>query len=181
MKKRLECCLRGEMSEITNKELKIIKEDYRSKVFFFIAIFGTIILFAFIYTVLAEIPRKGMLPITIISFVVCFTIVYVLTKKHRLDLKYKNAISEIVIVKDKKYKMDYEPGSASINPSIISILFFKNTVRVEMKEMPLYLITVNDEKYFVEKDLFNKMEKGDNVIFRTSEYTKLFLGFELIS
>lgn len=47
-----------------------------------------------------------------------------------------------------------------------------------MKEMPWYAITVNNEKYFIEERLFNRLKEGDNVIVRTAEHTKLHLGFD---
>lgn len=168
------------INEITDKELKIIKEDYRSKVLFFIAIFGTIMVFAFIYTVLAENPGKGMLPIGLISFSICFAIVYFLTKNHRLDLKFKTAITENTIVQNKKYKMDYEPGSVLHPFKLLSLFSFRKIELSEMKEMPWYSVTVNDEKYFVEKYFYYKIKTGDNVMVRTAEHTKLFLGFDPI-
>jgi hypothetical protein len=168
------------ISKITDKELNVIKEDYRSKVLFFSALFGSVMVIAFVISGLANTPGKGMLPSGLISFSICFAIVYFQTKNHRLDLKFKNAITESAIVQNKKYKMDYEPGSVLRPFKRISIFSFRKTELSEMKEMPLYSITVNDEKYFIEKELFYKIKKGDNVIVRTAEHTKVFLDFEVI-
>lgn len=102
------------MNEITDTEIKIIKADYLSKILFILAIFATVILLSLIATALGETPGKGMALVSLIALLGCFTIGYIQTHQHRMDLKHKKVFIEKAVVQHKTYKMDYEPGSVLI-------------------------------------------------------------------
>jgi hypothetical protein len=84
-------------------------------------------------------------------------------------------------VEDKVYKIDYEPGSATLPINILSIFIFKTILNREMKKVDIYYIMIGGEKVYLTRPDFEKAEIGKPIVVKHTLNTKLFLGLNAVN
>jgi hypothetical protein len=168
--------MNSRLENMTADDLKKVRLDFFRKIFPSSAV--TLFLFLIVF-IRASLKNSFELTFTILTILTILTgtiTFYFLTKKHRIDFKVKKVQLEPIIVEDCVYKVDYEPGSATVPVNLLSLLFFKKIFMLEMQEMHIYYITVDGERIFLEKEEFEKTEKGKRIFLRKAENTQLYLG-----
>ena len=77
------------------------------------------------------------------------------------------------IVEDKDYRKDYEAGSGSLSIPLLGHLFPK-LFHQEMNPLDRYFVIVKFVdglyRYEVEKELYDRIEKGDKVVIGTDKF-----------
>jgi hypothetical protein len=165
---------------MSKNELQILKKEYLNRIFPSTTIFLFLFLIIFIYSSFNNSFGLAFLLLTFFAVAVGTSYFYLITQKIRLDLKFRKVNLLTEIIEDKVYKLDYEPGSASLPVNLLSLLFLKKISKLKMKEMHIYYIVVQGEKIYVDKKDFEKAEIGKPIIFRRTENTQLFLGLEAL-
>jgi len=168
------------ISEMTKKDLKTLRQAIWQQVFPSLAIVLFLFLVVFIYSSINNNFRWMFIFTTCISIVLGLVIFLVITRKYRMDLKYRGVKFHKEIVEEKMYKLDYEPGSATVPVNFLSLLFFRKIFLREMKEMHLYYIVVQGERIYLDKNDYEKVEKGKPIIIRRLQNSNLFLGVQII-
>lgn len=76
------------------------------------------------------------------------------------------------IVEDKEYRKDFEAGSGSFSIPLLGHLFPK-LFHQEMRPIDRYFVIVRVDglyRYEVEKELYDRIEKGDKVVIGTDKF-----------
>jgi hypothetical protein len=165
---------------MTNADMKILTKDYLSKIFPSSGIFLFVFLIIFIYSSFNQNFGLQFFILTTFALILGIVIFYLITQKHRLDLKDKHVKLQNEIVEDRIYKLDYEPGSATVPVNLLSLFFFKKIFMREMKEMPIYYIVIKGERIYLDKTNFDRTEIGKPIKIRLTENTNIFLGLKTI-
>ncbi len=105
------------------------------------------------------------LGILIISFLVS----HLMNNKLYSDIRNNEKISETKIIQRKFAKIDYEAGSGNM-----TTLPHNNP----MKEFTRYDLIIDNTKYRIDKELFDKCSDGDEVLFFYAPKSKYLLGIE---
>jgi len=163
---------------MTESDLRKLRIDYVRNTLPGIIVALLLILIIMIYFGLNHNTKASPIILISLAFLIGGIVSYLITKKHRQDLKMKSVITERAIVKEKSYKLDYEVGSASQPVNLLSFFSIKSIAQREMKELQVYSISINEERFFIEEELYNKIKEGDTVLIRRAANTKLFLGIE---
>lgn len=166
---------------MTPKDLKILKRDYLSTIFPTIVIFLFIFLFVFIHSSLTKNFGIVFYTTTSVAFLLSIFFFVLKTKNHRLDLKHKSVLIETEMVENKVYKIDFEAGSSTVPVNVFSLLFFKQIFMAPMKQVHIYYILVNGEKFFLDKAGYEIAEIGKPILFRRTKHSRLFLGIEKVN
>lgn len=90
-----------------------------------------------------------------------------MNRKYYIDIKNNVKAIDIKPIDQKEEKLDYEAGSGVIGNS-----------GTKMKEFDKYSFIVENVRYDVEKELFNKCEEGDEVIFYFAPVSMFLLSIE---
>ena len=90
-----------------------------------------------------------------------------MNKKYFIDIKNKVKFSDIKTVEKLEEKVDFEAGSGKVGPSAM-----------EMKEFDKYSIIVENVRYDIQKELFDKLKEGDDVIFYYTPASMFLLSIE---
>ena len=101
--------------------------------------------------------------------ILSFLAAYFMNKKYYSDIKNNEKIVETKIVQRKIGKKDYEAGSGNM-----TTLPHNNS----MKEFIRYDLVVENTKYRIDKDLFDKCSSGDEVLFFYAPKSKFLLSIE---
>jgi len=161
---------------MSTKDLKKLRLDFYSKIFPSSVVTQFLFLIVFLNASLENSFDLIFTILTILAILSGAITFFVLTRKHRIDLKEKQVQLENKTIIERVYKLDYEPGSATVPVSLISILFFKKILMREMKELHIYYIIADDEKIYLDKEDFEKTEKGRKIFVRKAKQTGLYLG-----
>jgi hypothetical protein len=161
--------------ELNESDRKVVMKNLLNQVFPSLAITLLIFLVNLIYSGLNH--SFGLLfvfltGIAIFSGVIAFLL---LSKKYRSDLKINTVKFEEVKVDKINYRVDYEPGSASMPVNIFSFLFPKIYNRA-MKEIHIYEIMINGELFYIEKEEYNMIREGATVSIKRAFHSNLYLG-----
>ncbi len=95
---------------------------------------------------------------------------YKMIGKYISDIRNNEKILETKIIQKKESKKDYEAGSGNI-----TTLPHNNP----MKEFIRYDLIIENTKYRIDKELFEKCADGDEVYFHIAPRSKYRLGIEL--
>jgi hypothetical protein len=163
---------------ITDRELKILKREKWRKIFPSATVSLFLFLIVFIYSSIEDKFGLVFISLSILSILIGTIIFQFAVRNYNKDLKNKkvNLIQESV--EDKVYKLDYEPGSATVPINLFSLLFFKQIFQREMKEVHIYYIVLQGEKIFIEENDFNKVFKDKPIVIRQTVNSNIFLGIE---
>ena len=161
---------------MTANDLKKVRLDFFSKIFHSSVVTLFLFLIVFIQSSLKNSFGLSFTILTILILLIGTITFHFLTRKHRIDFKEKKVLLEPKIVEDCVYKVDYEPGSATVPVNLLSLLFFKQIFMRKMKEMHIYYIVVDGERIFLEKEEFEKTEKGKQIFLRKARKSELYLG-----
>jgi len=168
------------LATMSEKELKMVRHAYIWKLFPTVTLFLFLALVILIYTGLSRSSGLTTFLLTVSAFISGSFVFIFTTRNHRLDLQLRRVSVEKALVEDKKHKLDYEVGSATVPVNLLSFQFINKIASREMKELNIYSITAGGEEYFPDKISFNKIETGSIILIRRAENTKLFLGIEAI-
>jgi len=157
-----------EFEKFNEQDLIKVRKDKNNNILYSAGVFLILVLITFLILFFNTTYGVYYAISIIISAIVSFIFFKITTRKHRLDILNQNVLLIKSAIKDKVYKKDYEPGSASLPSQIID----------EMKELNIYYIVIDDTKIFVNKEDYDKVDKGEEIICRWSENTKLFLGIK---
>ena len=162
---------------MTNIEKKKVQKDLLSKVF--PALTLTLFLFLIVLLIAALKINFGILFIilSLLALIIGVLIFIVISKKLRQDLKINKVKLITGLVKDKKHRIDYEAGSATVPVTIWTLLTPKVLFR-EMKQLDIYTAWINNEKLDLVKEDYNKVEVGEEVIIRKAYFSDIYLGLE---
>lgn len=166
--------------KLTEKEIKFINRVFWRQTFPSLTVTLFLFLILFVYSSLNNLFGLVFIFLTMISVAIGIFVFFIITRKYRLDLKSGQVILEQEIVEDKIYKLDYEPGSATFPVNLLSVLFIKKISKLEMKEIHIYYINVKGERIDLDKNDFEKVEKGQPIIIRRTPNSNLFLGVQTI-
>ena len=168
-------------SEIMNeRELKKVRIDYLRNIFPSASLTLVLILIIVVFHGLNNNSGQSSLILVLLAFVVGIVVFIILTKNHRLDMKLRKISIERATVEDKEYKLDYEAGSATLPVNLLSFIFIKKISKRQMKELHIYSVVVNGERFYLDKINFDKTEIGGDILIRRAENTKLFLGVDAL-
>jgi hypothetical protein len=165
---------------MTTGDRKIIRKELYCKVFpaLTIALFSFLIdIFIAIFNIGFEILFFTLMFLSIIIGLIAFLI---FTKSLRKDLKSKVIRLDFGVVTKKTHRVDYEPGSATMPVTILSIFTLKIFVR-EMKQVDIYSASINDEDFDLIKEDYEKTEIGGKICIRKAYQSGLFLGLERVN
>lgn len=167
--------------KMLSEEIKFLKQTIWKQAYPSLTVTLFLFLILFVYSSLKN--NFGLIIFSLTLIIVLFGIIVflILTRKFRLDLKSGQIKQEIDIVEDKIYKLEYEPGSRTFPVNLFSIIFNKKISQIEMKEMHIYYIIVNGERIDIDKNNFEKVEKGKPIIIRRTPNSNLFLGLQITS
>lgn len=163
------------------EEIKFLERTLWKQVYPSLTVTLFLFLILFVYSSLKNNFGLIFFSLTLIFVLFGMILFLILTRKFRLDLKSGQIKHEKEIVEDKIYKLDYEPGSRSFPVNIFSIIFMKKISQIEMKEKHFYYIIVNGERIDIDKNNFEKVEKGKPIIIRRTLNSNLFLGLQITS
>ena len=163
---------------MTVDDLKKLRLDFFSKILPSTAVTLFLFLFALVHASFKNVFGLTFTILTILTIIIGTLTFLYLTRKHRIDLKEKKVIHETKIIEDCVYKVDYEPGSATVPVNLLSLLFFKLIFMRKMKELHIYYIVVDGERIYLEKEVFDETEKGKQIIFRKAKHSGILLGVE---
>jgi hypothetical protein len=161
---------------MTVEDLKKLRLDFFRNIFPSSVVTLFLFLIVFIQASLKNSFGLTFTFLTILTILIGTIAFHYLTRKHRIDFKEKKVLLEPKIIEDCVYKVDYEPGSATVPVNLLSLLFFKQIFMRKMKEIHIYYIVVDGERIFLEKEEFEKTEKGKQIFIRKAEQTELYLG-----
>ena len=159
-------------SLIRDTEKKLLIKQKWSKLFPAATVFLALALVIF---VLAIFKIGFGFEFAVLSFFALFTgiiIFILLTRKINEDLKNGRVNLIEKLVEDKVYKIDYEPGSASMPGNL-----FSNS---EMRELHIYYVVLDGEKIYINKDDFEKAEINKPIFVRQTQIAKVFLGLQKV-
>ncbi len=164
---------------MTDSELKIIQKEKWRQIFPASMIFLFLFLILFIYSSLKN--EYGTMFLVLLSFSLVISIIsfLMLVRKYNEDLKIQKVDLIEKIVEDKVYKVDYEPGSASIPVNLLSLFFIKSLLKRKMKEVHLYYLVIEGEKLYIDQNQFEKAEVSKPIIIRQTSIAKVFTGLQI--
>ncbi len=90
-----------------------------------------------------------------------------MNKKYYIDIKNNIKAIDIKPIDQKEKKLDYEAGSGTVG-----------SAGKKMKEFDKYSFVVENVRYDVEKELFEKCEEGDEVVFYFAPASMFLLSIE---
>lgn len=166
------------IENMTLEDLKKVRLDFFSKIFPSSVVTLFLFLIVFIYSSLNNNFGLTFILVVILSLLFGALTFIFLTKSHRIDLSRKEVFLESKIIEDCVYKVDYEPGSATVPVNLLSLLFFKQIFMRKMKELHIYYIVVDSERIYLEKEEFEKTEKGKQVFIRKAKHSGILLGIK---
>ncbi|HOY32558.1 MAG TPA: hypothetical protein PKW80_11825 [Bacteroidales bacterium] len=167
-------------NKLTEKEIKFLKRTLWRQIFPSLTITLFLFLIIFVYSSLNNNFGLVFISLTFSSVIIGTIVFLIITRKYKLDLKTGQVKQENEIVEDKIYKLDYEPGSRTFPVNLLSILFIKKISQTEMIEMHIFYIMVKGERIDLDKDDFQKAEKGQPIIIRRTPISNTFLGVQTI-
>lgn len=165
---------------MTEKELKTVRHAYLWKLLPPAILFLSLALVILIYTGLNRSSGLTTVLLIVSAFIAGSIFFFSTTRDYRLDLQLRKVSVQKAVVEAKKYKLDYELGSASIPVNLLSFLFIKKIVSREMKELHIYSIIAGGEIYYADKLSFDKIQTGNTISIRRANNSKLFLGIEAL-
>jgi hypothetical protein len=159
-------------TRMTARDIKKLKYNARPGYLIplFIFIFGTIVISGFFYGVENENITQDPVHMyyeILFLFLACSIFSLILLRKFFTDLNYGIKELQIKIVKGKEHKIDYEAGSGTIG------------FNQEMRPVHVYNLLIDNYKYPVEKDLFDKITEGDEVVMNYAPKTRELLDIEI--
>jgi hypothetical protein len=158
-------------------DYKKLKKEIWSKASFSVGIVLVIFLAAFLIAILGTGFGLLFFSISAVSIIIGLIIFLSITKKLRMDLISGKVKTVDRVLKDKCYRIDYEPGSATMPVTILSFLSLKIFNR-EMKQIDIYMAITEEEQFDITKDEFERIEIGEKIIIRRGYYSDLYLGIE---
>lgn len=167
-------------NKLTEKEIKFLKRTLLSQIFPSLTVTLFLFLILLVYSSINNKFGFVFISLTVISVIIGTIVFFIITRKIRLDLKTGEVIQEKEIIEDKIYKLDYEPGSATFPVNFLSILFINKISQLEMKEVHIYYIKIKGERIDLDKNDFEKVEKGQPIIIRRTPNSNLFLSVETL-
>ena len=165
---------------MNERDLKTLRIDYLRNIFPSASLTLVLILIIVLYHGINKNSGQLSLLLVLFAFIVGSVVFIFLTRNHRLDMNLRKVSIERAIVEDKEYKLDYEAGSATLPVNLLSFIFIKKISQREMKELHIHSVVVNGEKFYLDKISFDKTEIGGDILIRSAENTKLFLGIETL-
>jgi hypothetical protein len=162
---------------MTDRDKKTIKGEIISRIFSAITYVLMTFLIAFLIAVFQDkfgLLFLGLSALSVITGVLLF--IYT-SRKLRSDLKDGKVTLIRKVLKDKNYRIDYEPGSATMPVTILSFLTPSIFSR-KMKQVDIYTAWTEEEKYDITKEDFDKIEIGDEIIIKRAYNSDIFLGIE---
>lgn len=115
--------------------------------------------------------------LTFLSILAGIVAFFILTSKLRKDLSTKKTTYKKGIITNKTHKIDYEAGSVTMPVTILSFLTPKIFKR-EMKQINIYSVSINNMKFELMKEDFDKAEAGKEIYIKRAFYSNMFLGLE---
>ena len=167
-------------NKLTEKETKFLKRTIWRQIFPSSTVTLFLFLIIFVYSSFSNNFGLVFISLAFLSVIIGAIVFFIITSKYRLDLKTGQVKQEKEIVEDKIYKLDYEPGSRTFPVNAFSIIHIKKISQIEMKEMHIYYIIVKGERIDIDKNDFEKVEKGKPIIIRRTPNSNLFLGLQTI-
>jgi hypothetical protein len=159
----------------TERDRKVIIKAILRQLFPSLTVFLLLFLISLIYFSLQNISWEIFFLLISLSAIIGIGMFLFVSNKYRQDLKINKVKLEKGIIEKKEYRLVYEPGSASMPVGILTIFFPKIYSR-EMKGLTLYEVSINGEKYTVEKEKFEYFENGDHVYIKRGYFSNLYLG-----
>lgn len=148
-------------SQLTNKDVKELKYQCRMGYVlpFMIFVLGTLIVVA-VYELNFNKNTKGLnletdLLIAFGFLVFSFFISYLMNRKYYADIRNNKKVSETKTVQGKIGKKDYEAGSGNMTTL---------PHNRPMNEFIRYDLVIENIKYRVDKELYDKCSEGDEVL-----------------
>jgi hypothetical protein len=162
---------------MTIDERKVIRKELYSKVFPSL----TITLFIFLIIIFVAIFNIGFeilfITLSFLSLIIGLLAFLIFTKSLRKDLKSNVIKLDSGVVTKKEHIVDYEPGSATLPVTILSIFTLKIFTR-EMKQVDIYTACINNEIFDLKKDDYEKTEIEGKICIRKAYHSGLFLRLE---
>lgn len=160
--------MRLQLSEKDRKELKFqCKAGYIFGIMIFFI--GTIVSAFFFKTAFLEESNAEEIQIGFIiiisSFFLSFLIGFLINRKYLADLRYNVKEIEPKVIERKKSKEDYEADN-------------ERARSYRMTSYARYDLIIENTKYRVSKDFFDKCSEGDEVIFNYAPISGYLLGIE---
>jgi hypothetical protein len=159
---------------------KTIKQEILSKISLSISLFFFLNMI-FILIASLEIGFGLLfLILIVVSVALCAFVFSMTTRKLRIDLKSGKVNRIVKLLINKEFKVDYEPGSATMPVTILSFLTPKIFNR-EMKQVDRYKAFFDDEEFLITKEEFDEITINKEVAIRKGFYSDLYLGIEKIN
>lgn len=159
--------------KLTQQEIKDLKMQRRMGYilpFFLFALgsFGGVSVFIF----MLNNGSFDINPAHIASIIVSMALVAVLisfgmNRKYNADIRYGVKNQEKKTVQKKEHKTDYEAGSGKMH------------INQKMNTLDVYSLIIENTRYPVKKELFDKVEENSTVIFNIAPNSKYLLGIEV--
>ena len=165
--------------KLTTEDRKAIKYEKRIGFVFSGMILTLGVIGNLIY--LSSNENKIIYPLIFINLAVitiCILIPYVANRKYNMDLKNGEKFVKIEKIQRKEKQIDYEAGSGSLYMPILGSLFPKFWGQ-KMKKIPKTNLIINNARYSVENELFEKVREGDDIKMYYSKYSEILLGIDM--
>ncbi len=162
-------------TQLTEKDIKELKCQCRMGYVLpaMVFILGTLIVVA-IYELNFNKHTKGLnleldLFITLGFLIVSFIISYLMNRKYYADIRKDEKVAKTKTVQEKTGKKDFEAGSGNVTTL---------PHNRPMNEFARYDLVVENVKYRVDKELYDKCSAGDEVLFFYAPKSNYLLSIE---
>ena len=164
--------------QLTPEDQKVLK--YEKRIGF---VFGGLILcFGGLFNLFFFVGNKsgnGLLIIGLIDLVIIFLSIVVCNRINlKINRDLKDNIKEVIIYKvlEKFEEKSYEAGSGTLNIPILGELFPKLWGQ-KMNETNKYYILTSENKFEVNKDLFDSLKKHSDFYLHQAKHSEKILNF----
>lgn len=164
--------------KLSTKDIKLIKYEKRIGYVFSSGLFVLGIIWNLSYLTSSENGVSYlMILINLAIIIVCLLIPYFMNRKYNLDIKYGIKSIKVEAVQNKEELVDYEPGSGKLYIPILGDLFPKQWGQ-KMRKVHKFVLIIDGAQYNIDKNLFDKVKKGDEVEMYYAKYSEMFLGID---
>jgi len=162
--------------QLTEADIKELKYQCRMGYIlpFFFFVIGSYIVYAIINSLFHQINEDSnyseIILVLIVMFLLSILLNYKMNGKFISDIRNNVKILKNKTIQYKESKIDVEAGSGTLN------MGFKNN---PMKEFIRYNLIIENTRYRVDKEIFDKCAKGDDVYFHIAPKSNYRLKIDL--
>ena len=165
--------------KLTYKDIKTIKYEKRMGIVFSSMILAFGGLFNLVYSVTTDDMNWTMIVLIDLGLIgVSILISHLINGKYNKDLKVGTKKIKTEKVQKKEDQTTYEAGSGAMYIPILGDLFPKLWGQ-QMKPIYKLNLIINNYRFEVEKEIYNKIEKGELVEMHYSQFSDTLLGIEI--